>query len=432
MATTQVARLDRLPTESQTAVSGLSLRRNVAWTLLGNTAYAASQWAILIAIAKVGDVSAVGRFALALAVTGPVFVACNLQLRSVQSSDVRQEFAFGELMALRILAAAGGMALVCLIGLAYGYEQWLCIAMIGAAKAVECVIDIVCGVFQSRERMDLVTRSLLFRSAISLITIVACAPFSPSVAVWTTAILFSRLIVLFAHDLPQGRKYSGSIAPQFDWSRIALLARLTWPLGLVTLIASLNVNIPRYQIERSLGMVDLGVFSALSYMLVLASMMTNAIGQSAMPRLSSAWARGDRRLFLALSGRLTALAAAAGAVLVLAAGVAGPQALHLLYGPAYAARPDVLTALAGAMAVSLPASVVNYSSLAARQFKVQLPLALSTAAVTSVMSLWLIPRQGLLGAPVALGAGSAVQLGLTWALLAREARMAPVTGHEQR
>ncbi len=45
----------------------LSLRTNVAWTIAGNVIYAASQWGVLIVLARLGSQEAVGQFGLALA-----------------------------------------------------------------------------------------------------------------------------------------------------------------------------------------------------------------------------------------------------------------------------------------------------------------------------------------------------------------------------
>ena len=56
----------------------LSLRANFVWILGGNFAYGACQWLMLVAIAKMGTPEMVGRFALAFAVTAPMFLFANM------------------------------------------------------------------------------------------------------------------------------------------------------------------------------------------------------------------------------------------------------------------------------------------------------------------------------------------------------------------
>src|SRR5690349_21224091 len=90
------------PHHSQRVASRLSLRTNFIWTFLGNVVYAGCQWGMLVVLAKLGSPEIVGQFALALAVTAPVFMFTNLQTRGVQATDARKEYAFGDYLALRL------------------------------------------------------------------------------------------------------------------------------------------------------------------------------------------------------------------------------------------------------------------------------------------------------------------------------------------
>src|SRR6476620_2595235 len=70
----------------------LSLRANFGWTLAGNVVYAACQWGILVALAKLGTLQMVGEFALSL--------------RSVQATDALREYEFRYYFSLRLLTSA--------------------------------------------------------------------------------------------------------------------------------------------------------------------------------------------------------------------------------------------------------------------------------------------------------------------------------------
>ena len=81
----------------------LSLRVNFSWNLAGNLVYAACQWGIVVVLAKLTSPEMVGRFALGLAVTAPIIMLSNLQLRSVQATDARGEYQFGHYLGLRLV-----------------------------------------------------------------------------------------------------------------------------------------------------------------------------------------------------------------------------------------------------------------------------------------------------------------------------------------
>src|ERR1700678_241367 len=92
-----------------------SLRRNFVWTLLGNLVYAGCQWCMLIALAKLTNAQMVGQFALALAITAPVFMLTGLQLRVVQATDAGHEYRFEEYFSLRLICTCVGLAAVLVI-----------------------------------------------------------------------------------------------------------------------------------------------------------------------------------------------------------------------------------------------------------------------------------------------------------------------------
>ena len=91
--------------------------------MLGNVGYAACQCAVLIVIAKLASAEAVGRFALALAVTAPLMIAASLQLRVVQATDARGDYPFAAYLGLRLAATALALVAVLAVALAAGYPR---------------------------------------------------------------------------------------------------------------------------------------------------------------------------------------------------------------------------------------------------------------------------------------------------------------------
>ena len=94
------------------AVKSLSLRRNAAWTLAGNLSFGGCQWGILIVLAKVGSADMMGQYILGVAVTSPIIMFASLQLRAVQSTDVRGEYLCGHYVGLRLVTAAVAVAVI--------------------------------------------------------------------------------------------------------------------------------------------------------------------------------------------------------------------------------------------------------------------------------------------------------------------------------
>ncbi len=59
-----------------------------------------------------GTPEAVGRFALGLAITTPIILFANLQLRAIQATDVRSEYLFRDYLGLRVLMLSLGLLMI--------------------------------------------------------------------------------------------------------------------------------------------------------------------------------------------------------------------------------------------------------------------------------------------------------------------------------
>jgi O-antigen/teichoic acid export membrane protein len=399
----------------------LPLRVNFSWTLTGSIVYGACQWGVLIVLARLGSPEVVGRFALALAVTAPVLMLTNLHLRAVQATDARRLYAFSEYLGLRVVSNIAALVIVAGIVLVVDYarEVTLVVAAVAVAKVIESTSDVFHGLLQQRERMDRIAKSRIMRGSLSLLAIAVVYWASGSLPMAVGAFALVWLVVLVTYDLRSGalildRTPSGpwgaKLRPAFDPARLWRLAWLAAPLGFVMLLISLTTNIPRYFLEHHVGTRELGVFAAMSYLVIAGSMVVNALGQAASPRLAKLYSAGSRAGFVQLLSRLVAVGVVVGVAGIVGSLVAGRLVLDLLYGSEYAARSDVFVLVMVAGAVLYTASLLGYGMTAARKFRSQAPLFLVVTAVIVIACMTLIPQFQLRGAAVALIAGAVVQL----------------------
>jgi O-antigen/teichoic acid export membrane protein len=166
-----------------------------------------------------------------------------------------------------------------------------------------------------------------------------------------------------------------------------------------------------------LGQRELGVFAAISYLMVAGNMVVNALGQSATPRLAKYYVAGNRVAFHTLLLKLVGIAALMGGVGVLIVLVAGRQILTILYRPEYAQYTDVFVWLMVAAGIDYISSFLGYGMTAARYFRIQMPLFASVTATSAVVCLWSIPIWGLQGAAIALIMAAIVQAGFSWGVI---------------
>jgi O-antigen/teichoic acid export membrane protein len=410
-----VSELTTMPTPAPPAPA--SLRANFAWTFLGSLVYTGCQWGMLVVLAKLGSPEMVGQFALGLAVAAPVMMFTNLQLRSVQATDARREYRFGDYLGLRLMMTLLAVAVIAGIALLSGYgpeTAWVVIG-VGLAKACESVSDVYYGLLQQHERMDRISLSSLLKGTSSLAVLGVVVYLTRSILWGTVGLAVTWALVLVAFDarnagLVLGESGRGELRPRWDMGVLTRLLRLALPLGVVMCIISLNANIPRYFVDRTLGLRELGIFSALGYLVVAGGRVIAALGESASPRLAKHYAAGRVGEFRSLLLRLVAFGGLLGVVAVLVAAAAGREILSLLYRPEYGEAADVFLWLMVAAGLGFMASFLGYGMTAARFFRVQAPLFVVVGLVTAAGCFLLVPEYQLLGAAWAMVLAAAVQL----------------------
>jgi len=404
----------------------LTLRRNFSWTFTGNLVYAASQWGMLVLLAKLGSPEMVGQFTLGLAVTAPVIMFTNLQLRAIQATDAKKQYVFADYLGLRLIGT--GLALLIIAGITlkagYRWETSLVILAIGLAKAFESISDVFYGLIQQHERMDRIAIALMIKGPLSLLFLSIGVLLTKSVLGGAVGLAVAWAVVLIACDIRNGRlilknsqKAEGEnlvetryqLRPRWHLKTLGKLIWLAFPLGVVMMLISLNSNIPRYFIERYVGERQLGIFGAISYLMVVGNMVVSALAESASPRLAKYYAAGNSTAFRTLLFKLVGVGAVLGGAGVLVAVVAGTEILTLLYRPEYGQQADLFVWLMVAAGIGYVSSFLGYAITAARYFRIQMPLFAVVTGSSALTCLWLIPTMGVRGAAIALIVGAVVQ-----------------------
>lgn len=385
-----------------------SLKRNALWALVGNVIYAGTQWGILIVLAKMLAPDAVGEFALGLAISAPIFGFANLQLRAIQASDVRTEWATSNYVALRIITSALALLAIFVIVQVQGYARntTVVILLLAVAKTVESLADILYGILQKHEDLRRVSLSLIQRGVIGLGFMAVAIASTGSIAVGTVALAVAWALVLGYYDINNVKALDGSRtlpwsdSEAFRPSVLLGLARTALPMGVVIGLNSLTQNVPRYFVAESLGNAALGYYSAISYILAAVTVVVSAMGQAVTPRLAAYYVH-DVAAYVRLILKALSAAFAVGCAGVLVALFWGREILTLLYQKEYGEYASVFAWIMVNAALFGCVSVLGVAITAARRFRAQALVSLGMVLISVAACAILVPTRGLDGAAVA-------------------------------
>lgn len=389
-----------------------SLRSDFIWTFGGNVVSAACQWLIIVMLAKLSSPEVVGQYMLGVAISSPIILFTTLQMRSVQATDFDNHYPFSFYLAFRMVAMAVAIVITAITCFVTGLkdETFVVVLAVCLGQAIEFVSDIYYGKMQKHERLDWIARSLIMRGPLALIAFAVVYSLTHSLIWGVVAMAMGRLTILIFFDA-RVTKFDEPAAPLTDPVKSAVqLLKLTLPLGIVGMLVSLNIQVPRYFIEHFMSNRELGIFAALASWLAAGQLVVSALGQSAFVRIAKAHRDGDTSLFNTVVLKVSMLSLGLGMTMVIGAKIAGARILHLLFRPEYAQYQDLFVLLLAVGGVSWIASCLGYALTAIRCIRPQIVLLFVVVGTTAAFSYLLISRYGMNGAAFAGLISSAVHV----------------------
>lgn len=386
-----------------------SLRRNFGATLIGNVTYAAAQFVILSTLAKVTSATEVGRYALALAIAGPIFVFASLKLRQVQATDASGTNCAGEFNGLRLVTSLTAFAVVvCIAIVGFTGQTMRTIMAVALFKLVESQIDILYGTMQRQEQMHFIARGQILRGLGGLIVFVAVITNTQRVDLATMALAGFTFTQYFV-NAAQVRSLGASSRPEFPWRRLAELAWLAMPLGIAVTLGALIVNVPRYFLQVHYGIAEVGIYSALAYPLVATGLVAGALAQAASPRLANYYEAGRGAAFETTLKKLIRVGLGLGFAGIVASASVGKPFLAFAFGSEYADEYRVFVLLTVSASVQYATVFLGTAANAMRMFRVQLPITVCGVVSVALVASVAVPAWNLMGAAFALVCGQLVQ-----------------------
>lgn len=370
----------------------LILLKKAKWLVGGNFIFAFSQWVILIFFARMTNQENLGQYALALAIVTPIFAVGNLQLRPLYILDVNseQKYTYTHFYYLRLICSFIALACCLVLGLFFNVSI-LVLLLVGLLKFFESYSDIIYAYYNAHDQTKLISKSLFLKGTFSVLT-VAVALYLFDFYTALILFLFVYLVVWLFIDNLYIQKTQEIKKMSLDLG----IMKSAIPMGISLGIVTLQSNIPRLFLDQYASIEAVGIFTVLSYFIIVGSIFINSICQYLSPRLTHAW-NNNRAYFQKLLFMALCVAGGLGLIAIFLSYFMGAFVLNLVYGAKYVAYTDafVLTMVAGF--ILYLATVLGYTLTAIGFIKQQVYL-FSIVLIFSVLVSYLcIPEYGIVG-----------------------------------
>lgn len=402
--------------------------RNAAAYFGGQIVWTGSQWLLILVLARISGPSPVGILTFAFALSAPFIAVSQLALRQVLNTDITERFTITSYRRLRLVATISAVALIICVATVLGYtdQALLTIIFVAIARGLESLSDIEHGLMQRGHRLDRAAISFLIRAIVSLVLGVVALAATKSVASVALGLAVGAATSLLLFDR---RRMTSTYTPHEKSHTLSkgscswmLLIRMSLPLTVVSLLISINANVPRYAVEYTLGSVELGYFAAITQLISIGSLSIVSLGQALLPEFVIAWSDNDLRRYKRLAFIYSATSLLIGLLAFAVTYVFGEEILRLLYGPSFKAAGGAFPWLVAAGAVYFVSSAAGLIAMSTGRFaSLVIPYTLITC-VTAVLSVLLLPRLGLQGLAVATATGHAIGIVTPMLTISRAAK----------
>ena len=370
----------------------LLLLKKAKWLVGGNFVFAFSQWVILIFFARMTNQENLGQYALALAIVTPIFAVGNLQLRPLYILDVNseQKYTYTHFYYLRLICSFIALACCLVLGLFFNVSI-LVLLLVGLLKFFESYSDIIYAYYNAHDQTQLISKSLFLKGTLSVLAVALglyLFDFYTALILFLVVYLVVWLFIdnLYIQKTQEIKKMSLDLG----------IMKSAIPMGISLGIVTLQSNIPRLFLDQYASIEAVGIFTVLSYFIIVGSIFINSICQYLSPRLTHAW-NHNRAYFKKLLSMALLVAGGLGLIAIFLSYFMGEFVLNLVYGAEYVAYTDafVLTMVAGF--ILYLATVLGYTLTAIGFIKQQVYL-FSIVLIFSVLVSYLcIPEYGIIG-----------------------------------
>ncbi len=392
-----------------------SLRENAIWSLAGSGALQLSNLLVLLAISRLLGTEALGNFSYAIALCAPIIAFSTLGLRNLQVIESSERYCNDDFRRVQFIASLVAVSTILILANLSGRhgEALLTIFSVALSQAVSSQMDTLFAFFQKVRRMDVAARCRIANAVVVLPTCLVVAYTTRSLVAVVIAMIMVRFLSMYLHvekwlhALESVERFQ-----QASWERIQRLAFSSIPIAAMTGVVTLDVSIPSLFLDKVAGPTVLGHFMIVSTICLPVSFVLSSILQASLPYLS-----GDSASRSKIANRLIACVGVLSTSAFLVIYFFGSELLKLFLGQGYVPIERQLMISLGVGFVSLVATILSYSLLAKRAYRVCLLFSALGCVSTFICSYVFVPRWFLTGAILAPLVGKIICIVLASAAL---------------
>lgn len=308
-------------------------KKNVIWNMIGTTANAFNSLFFMIIVTRINGLKDSGIFTLAFSLACLFCFIGNYEGRVFQVTDVKQDFSNKEYIVHRISSCILMMVTVliyCLIMKYDAYKMSVTFALC-FMKCCEVFSDVFYGVLQKNDNLELVGKSLFFKSIASILVFVVLDMVTKNLLLSCVGLDLIWLVVLFLYDIPKTKKLIQK-EEKISLTNIIKLYKDGFFSFSILFLAVFLVNAQKYALDGIVAESLQAIFGIVLMPATIISLACQYLLQPILNTIANLYALGQKKEFNILIFKSSLLVLVFGLVCIIGAYLFGIPVLNILYG----------------------------------------------------------------------------------------------------
>ncbi|WP_455509158.1 lipopolysaccharide biosynthesis protein [Butyricimonas paravirosa] len=371
-------------------------KKTLLWLVLSNIVKSLSQWGILVILVKFFPAESVGYYTLGLAITAPIFMLSDMQLKSVLVVEPETGFDnFAVYQIIRLISTGVATTGLIIYNILFQEINWIIFAVI-IYKAMESLIDILYGYLQKKDKMVWMSKSDIVKTFLSVLVCFLVTMWLHRIVTSLISIVFVS-IMLYVIDCIYIKGQFVINIDKASLKKILEIVKKSFPLGISVLFTSYITNYPRITIEGYCGPEMLAYFGAYSYLVIGIFQIQTPIQTFLRQRLSKNFHNSNVKAFKSKVNRTIVGFIAIGFLFLVSFYFVGNTILKVLYKETYIEYSDVIYYLIGAQLLMSVSSIYATAILSFNIYTKQAFISFGIFIIVFLCSRFLISNYGIYG-----------------------------------
>lgn len=226
-------------------------KQKVFWNMMGSLCNALSSMILGIIVNRMTGSFMGGVFTFAFSNAQLMYTIGGFEVRPLQSTDVEEKFSFAQYFSLRVFTCMAMVIAVTIYVLVSDYDivKSATIWVVSIYKMVEALADVLAGMFQQHDRIDLSGKTSTIRPTLSTIVFAITLFISRNLVVASASMVVTSVMLFICYDSRLKKKFE-NIKWGFEPLNIGGVFKEALPLFVAAFINMYISNAPKYAIDK--------------------------------------------------------------------------------------------------------------------------------------------------------------------------------------